>query len=50
VSTIAALKEMDIRVVAPMHCSGMRATMEIAREMPNQFLLNCAGTTVTFSA
>jgi 7,8-dihydropterin-6-yl-methyl-4-(beta-D-ribofuranosyl)aminobenzene 5'-phosphate synthase len=49
-ATIEALREADIRVIAPMHCTGMRATMAIARELPEQFLLNCTGTTVAFAA
>lgn len=49
-ATIAALRELTPRVVAPMHCTGMRAAMEIAREMPDEFLLNVVGTTVSFGA
>lgn len=48
--TIAALRELDARTIAPMHCTGMRATMEIARALPDRFLLNVAGTSVTFAA
>jgi metal-dependent hydrolase (beta-lactamase superfamily II) len=33
-----------------MHCTGFRATMRFATEMPDEFLLNVAGTTVTFRA
>jgi 7,8-dihydropterin-6-yl-methyl-4-(beta-D-ribofuranosyl)aminobenzene 5'-phosphate synthase len=49
-ATIDALREFELRVIAPMHCSGMRATMQIADAMPDQFLLNCSGTTVQFAA
>jgi 7,8-dihydropterin-6-yl-methyl-4-(beta-D-ribofuranosyl)aminobenzene 5'-phosphate synthase len=49
-ATIDALRDLDMRVVAPMHCSGMRATMQMAQVLPEQFLLNCAGTTVRFAA
>lgn len=49
-STIAAMRELEARVVAPMHCTGFRATMRFAAEMPDQFLLNVAGTTVTFES
>jgi 7,8-dihydropterin-6-yl-methyl-4-(beta-D-ribofuranosyl)aminobenzene 5'-phosphate synthase len=49
IATIDALRELEIRVVAPMHCTGMPATMEIARELPELFLLNCTGTTVAFA-
>ena len=46
--TIAAMKEIDPRYVAPMHCSGFHAASRFMREMPEQFLLNVAGTSVTF--
>jgi 7,8-dihydropterin-6-yl-methyl-4-(beta-D-ribofuranosyl)aminobenzene 5'-phosphate synthase len=48
--TIAAMREFDATVVAPMHCTGFRATMRFATEMPEEFLLNVAGTTVSFKA
>jgi 7,8-dihydropterin-6-yl-methyl-4-(beta-D-ribofuranosyl)aminobenzene 5'-phosphate synthase len=48
--TIAAMKEIDPRYVAPMHCSGFRAAARFMREMPDQFLLNVSGTTVKFGA
>ena len=48
--TIAAMREFEARVIAPMHCTGFRATMRFATEMPDEFLLNVAGTTVTFRA
>jgi len=48
--TIAAMKELELAVVAPMHCTGFRATMRFAAEMPREFLLNVVGTSVTFQA
>lgn len=46
--TIEVLKDMDIEVLCPMHCTGMRAMMEIQRALPDRFLLNCTGTRVWF--
>lgn len=48
--TIAAMRDLEPRVVAPMHCTGFRATMRFAAEMPDQFLLNVGGTAVSFEA
>jgi len=44
--TIEALKEIGVELLCPMHCTGMRAMMEIARAFPDQFLLNCTGSRV----
>jgi 7,8-dihydropterin-6-yl-methyl-4-(beta-D-ribofuranosyl)aminobenzene 5'-phosphate synthase len=49
-STIDALRELDIELLCPMHCTGMAAMMRIAQEFPEQFLLNCTGTTVVIEA
>jgi 7,8-dihydropterin-6-yl-methyl-4-(beta-D-ribofuranosyl)aminobenzene 5'-phosphate synthase len=35
--TAAALKEMDIELLAPGHCTGLKASAEIARELGNRF-------------
>ena len=43
--TIEAFREIGIERLCPMHCTGMRAIMEIARAFPDAFLLNCTGTT-----
>lgn len=48
-ATIAAFEEMDIEMLCPMHCTGMRAMMEIARRLPDSFTMNCTGTTVHLS-
>lgn len=48
--TIAAMAEIAPRFVAPMHCTGMAATSRFMNEMPDRFLLNVSGTTVTFTA
>jgi 7,8-dihydropterin-6-yl-methyl-4-(beta-D-ribofuranosyl)aminobenzene 5'-phosphate synthase len=44
--TIEALHDMEVELISPMHCTGMRAMMEIARSFPDRFLLNCTGTRV----
>jgi len=49
-ATIAAIKELDPRLVAPMHCTGFQAMGRFAAEMPEQFFLNVAGTSITFGA
>ena len=47
--TARALKEMAPDYIVPTHCTGREATMHIEREMPDQFLLNMAGTKMTFA-
>jgi len=47
--TTAGLKEIDPHYVIPTHCTGRDAVMHIEREMPDAFLLNMAGTKMTFS-
>ena len=44
--TIAALRELNVELLCPMHCTGMQAMMELRAAFPDQFLLNCTGTTV----
>lgn len=44
------MREFEAKVVAPKHCTGFRATMRFADQMPDEFLQNVAGTTVTFAA
>lgn len=44
--TIEALRDLDVGVLCPMHCTGMRAMMDLARAFPQSFLLNCTGTRV----
>ena len=46
--TISALKEINPRYVMPGHCTGWVATHQIAREMPEAFIPNSVGTTLTF--
>lgn len=44
--TIEALRDIGPELLAPMHCTGMKAMMSIAAAFPGVFLLNCAGTRV----
>lgn len=48
--TIEALRDIDVELICPMHCTGMRAIMEIARAFPDRFLLNCTGARVELTA
>ena len=36
--------------IVPTHCTGFETVTRFAREMPEQFILNTAGTTYTFAA
>lgn len=48
--TIADIKAIAPEYVVPTHCSGFETMMAFAREMPNEFLLNTAGTRYTIAA
>jgi 7,8-dihydropterin-6-yl-methyl-4-(beta-D-ribofuranosyl)aminobenzene 5'-phosphate synthase len=48
--TIEALREMEVELLCPMHCTGMPAMMKLRDAFPDQFLLNCTGTTVVIDA
>jgi 7,8-dihydropterin-6-yl-methyl-4-(beta-D-ribofuranosyl)aminobenzene 5'-phosphate synthase len=48
--TIEALKEMKIDYLAPGHCTGFAAMRQIANAMPDSFVFNCVGTTLTFAS
>ncbi|MFC1869125.1 MBL fold metallo-hydrolase [Thermodesulfobacteriota bacterium] len=41
--TIQALKEFSPNVIVPQHCTGWRATHDIAREFPEAFVANSVG-------
>jgi len=47
--TTGGLKEINPHYVIPTHCTGRDAVMHIEREMPDAFLLNMAGTKMTFA-
>jgi 7,8-dihydropterin-6-yl-methyl-4-(beta-D-ribofuranosyl)aminobenzene 5'-phosphate synthase len=43
--TIQALKEINPKVIVPQHCTGWKATHEMAREFPDAYIANSVGTT-----
>lgn len=47
--TVSRIKDMAPAYVVPTHCTGRRAVMCFEREMPQPFVLNMAGTTLTFA-
>lgn len=49
-NTVADIKAMKPDYVVPAHCSGFETLMAFSREMPDQFILNTAGTQYTFTA
>jgi 7,8-dihydropterin-6-yl-methyl-4-(beta-D-ribofuranosyl)aminobenzene 5'-phosphate synthase len=48
--TLAGLKEIGPRYIVPTHCTGRDATMAIEKAFPDGFLLNMAGTKMSFAA
>jgi 7,8-dihydropterin-6-yl-methyl-4-(beta-D-ribofuranosyl)aminobenzene 5'-phosphate synthase len=44
--TIEQLREIAPEVVCPMHCTGMAAIAAIGKAFPDNFVLNCTGTTL----
>lgn len=48
-STVADIKAMKPDYIVGTHCTGFRALMAFSREMPNEFVLNTAGTQYTFT-
>jgi 7,8-dihydropterin-6-yl-methyl-4-(beta-D-ribofuranosyl)aminobenzene 5'-phosphate synthase len=48
--TVAALKEIQPDYIIPTHCTGRKAIGAFENQMPGAFILNMAGTTLTFSA
>jgi len=48
--TSDALKKLAPDYIVPTHCTGRAAIMHIEKEMPDKFLLNMAGTKLTFSS
>ena len=48
--TIADIKTMAPEYIMPMHCTGFETIAAFAKEMPNQFILNTAGTKYIFTA
>ncbi len=48
--TIQELKKIKPTYIVPTHCTGRKSVMEIEKEMPTQFILNMAGTKLTFAS
>ncbi len=48
--TTQALKALNPDYIIPTHCTGRQAVMTIEKEMPEAFILNMAGTKLTFTA
>lgn len=48
--TVDSIKALAPRYIVPTHCTGRAAIQFIEKEMPEQFLLNMAGTRLTFAA
>jgi 7,8-dihydropterin-6-yl-methyl-4-(beta-D-ribofuranosyl)aminobenzene 5'-phosphate synthase len=48
--TIDELKKINPAYIVPTHCTGRKSVIEIEKAMPEQFILNMAGTALTFSS
>lgn len=48
--TIADIKAIAPEYIVPTHCTGFEAITAFAREMPDQFIINTAGTRYIFTA
>jgi 7,8-dihydropterin-6-yl-methyl-4-(beta-D-ribofuranosyl)aminobenzene 5'-phosphate synthase len=48
--TITELKKINPAYIVPTHCTGRKSIMEIEKAMPAQFIMNMAGTGLTFSS
>ncbi len=49
-NTVAGIKAMKPDYILPTHCTGFEAIVAFSKEMPNEFVLNTAGTKYTFTA
>jgi 7,8-dihydropterin-6-yl-methyl-4-(beta-D-ribofuranosyl)aminobenzene 5'-phosphate synthase len=49
-NTLADIKAIKQDYIVPTHCTGFEAIVAFSREMPNEFILNTAGTQFTFAA
>jgi len=47
--TTEELKKLNPDYVIPMHCTGRKAIMAMEKQMPDKFILNMAGTKLTFA-
>jgi len=48
--TVEALRDMAPEVIVPAHCTGWKAQHRLAAELPEAFVPNAVGTTVTIAA
>ncbi len=48
--TVSDIKGLKPEYIVPTHCTGFEAILAFAREMPDEFVLNTAGTQYTFTA
>jgi 7,8-dihydropterin-6-yl-methyl-4-(beta-D-ribofuranosyl)aminobenzene 5'-phosphate synthase len=48
--TVAALEKIGPKLIVPSHCTGWKATHEIARRMPDAYVPNSVGTTFLIGA
>lgn len=44
--TIAELKQFDLKLISPCHCTGFKATADLWNAFPNSFVLNYSGRTI----
>ena len=47
--TLQALREIGPQVIVPQHCTGWRATMQIAQQLPEAFIPTSVGTRFSLS-
>jgi len=47
--TVEALKELDLKVIVPMHCTGWKAINRISEAFPRSFVLNSVGSRFNLS-
>jgi 7,8-dihydropterin-6-yl-methyl-4-(beta-D-ribofuranosyl)aminobenzene 5'-phosphate synthase len=48
--TLNAMRDLDVRLVVPMHCSGLRAHTAFSEKLPGRYLQPAVGTTVTIGS
>jgi 7,8-dihydropterin-6-yl-methyl-4-(beta-D-ribofuranosyl)aminobenzene 5'-phosphate synthase len=47
--TIEAFKEMDLKLIVPMHCTGWKAIQRFSEAFPDSFVLNSVGSAFSLS-
>jgi 7,8-dihydropterin-6-yl-methyl-4-(beta-D-ribofuranosyl)aminobenzene 5'-phosphate synthase len=48
--TVEVLRQIDPKVIIPMHCTGWHSTQKIAAALTDAFILNSVGSTYTFKS